>query len=110
MHKLIEDQVGNEQYPPDGKDISAVQWLKSKVRVDSINPPPLVSPSPQSFSTSIHSHLSHLSHLHQGASERMVAAAEACYANDNAASLAQLGLTEMIEENRWGDMLEWIHA
>lgn len=37
----------------------------------------------------------------QGASDRMLAAAEACYANDNAASLRQLGLTEMIEENRW---------
>ncbi len=38
----------------------------------------------------------------QGASRRMVAIAEACYANDFGCSLDQLGLCEMITENqRW---------
>lgn len=30
----------------------------------------------------------------------MIAVADACYANDFACSLSQLGLTEMVEENR----------
>lgn len=38
----------------------------------------------------------------QGASKRMIAIAEACYANDFGCSLDQLGLSEMITENqRW---------
>ena len=64
MHAII-DQRGSENHPPPGRDLNAIEWLKSK-----------------------------------GASERMIAAAEACYANDNASSLRELGLTEMIEENR----------
>ena len=38
----------------------------------------------------------------EGASERMLAVADACYANDFGCSLHQLGLSEMITENqRW---------
>lgn len=38
----------------------------------------------------------------EGFSERMLAVAEACYANDFGCSLHQLGLSEMITENqRW---------
>lgn len=38
----------------------------------------------------------------EGASERMMAVADACYANDFGCSLHQLGLSEMITENqRW---------
>ena len=36
----------------------------------------------------------------RGASDRMVAIAEACYANDFGCSLEQLGLRELILENR----------
>ena len=39
----------------------------------------------------------------RGATPRMLAAAEACYANDFGASLAQLGLREMIAESRAWD-------
>lgn len=39
----------------------------------------------------------------QGASRRMVAIAEACYANDFGCSLDQLGLCEMITENQEWD-------
>lgn len=36
----------------------------------------------------------------QGATNKMLAAAEACYANDFGCSLRQLGLREMITESR----------
>ena len=39
----------------------------------------------------------------RGATPKMLAAAEACYANDFGASLRQLGLREMIAENRAWD-------
>ncbi len=39
----------------------------------------------------------------RGATPKMLAAAEACYANDFGASLAQLGLREMIAESRAWD-------
>mmetsp|Transcript_16926 Transcript_16926/g.36620 ORF Transcript_16926/g.36620 Transcript_16926/m.36620 type:complete len:442 (+) Transcript_16926:98-1423(+) len=40
----------------------------------------------------------------QGATDRMLAVAESCYANDFCCSLSQLGLREMIEESRrWED-------
>ncbi|GAX76666.1 hypothetical protein CEUSTIGMA_g4112.t1 [Chlamydomonas eustigma] len=39
----------------------------------------------------------------QGASERMLAVADACYANDYGCSLSQLGVTEMVEESRGWD-------
>lgn len=39
----------------------------------------------------------------QGATDKMLAAAEACYANDFGCSLRQLGLREMITENRYWD-------
>ena len=39
----------------------------------------------------------------QGATDKMLAAAEACYANDFGCSLRQLGLREMITENRSWD-------
>ncbi len=39
----------------------------------------------------------------QGASARALAAAEACYANDFGCGLAQLGLRELIVENRSWD-------
>ena len=41
--------------------------------------------------------------LPQGASARALAAAEACYANDFGCGLAQLGLRELITENRAWD-------
>ena len=39
----------------------------------------------------------------RGATPKMLAAAEACYANDFGASLRQLGLREMIAESRAWD-------
>ncbi len=36
----------------------------------------------------------------QGASDRMVAIADACYANDFGCSIEQLGLRELVLENR----------
>ena len=39
----------------------------------------------------------------KGATPKMLAAAEACYANDFGASLRQLGLREMIAESRAWD-------
>ncbi|KAG1670019.1 hypothetical protein FOA52_011175 [Chlamydomonas sp. UWO 241] len=39
----------------------------------------------------------------QGATPRQVAVADACYANDFACSLSQLGLRELVEENRRWD-------
>ena len=44
----------------------------------------------------VHRHMSRL----QGATSKMLAAAEACYANDFGCSLRQLGLREMITESR----------
>lgn len=42
-----------------------------------------------------------------GASQKMLAIAEACYANDFGCSLEQLGLSEMITENqRWDSGLQ----
>lgn len=39
----------------------------------------------------------------KGANEQMLAIADACYANDFGCSLQQLGLREMITENRQWD-------
>jgi hypothetical protein len=36
----------------------------------------------------------------KGATDKMVSVADACYANDFGCSIAQLGLREMIKENR----------
>lgn len=67
VHHLFEN-CGEEAHPPPGKDVSALEWMKS-----------------------------------QGATERMLAVADACYANDFACSLSQMGLREMVEENRRWD-------
>lgn len=44
----------------------------------------------------------------KGCSERQIAVADACYANDFGCSLRQLGVREMIMENRnWDDGGSW---
>ena len=43
----------------------------------------------------------------QGATNKMIAAADACYANDWGCSVHQLGLRELITEARRTDASEW---
>ncbi|PNH04269.1 putative polyamine oxidase 4 [Tetrabaena socialis] len=67
----VHDLFGNcdeEPLPPPGRDVSAVDWMRSK-----------------------------------GCSQRQMAIADACYANDFCCSLRHLGLREMILENRGWD-------
>jgi hypothetical protein len=141
LHDLMQEQVGEEEHPPAGRDVSAHDWLKSKGATPLMVSDeshtrllqqglqqlqdqwlPNVSFSGSACSPGLQNHaclllpvgtlflpLNHTTacfepclHGCMPLTCMQMSVADACYANDFAASLHELGLREMIEENsRW---------
>ena len=80
MHELF-SSIFDEDYPVE--DVSAAEWLKQKVRAPAARwCSPLGMRMASLCRLSIHAIPDPFGSLHQGATAKMLAAADACYAND----------------------------